>query len=179
MRSDELARRPADLFAAADEIKTGERALTQLEVATGEGSVFVVREGKTVIAATTGNNPTAGLVFYDLKSALRTVKPAAQAAATKKPAVAKKKTATAPKKKTAARKPPTRRSRMRRSIAALLGIIGGMLAGAAFIRRQAAHRERADLYFEDGSMLSLTNGSPGAERLLPLARDVIRKTRST
>jgi len=68
---------------------------------------------------------------------------------------------------------------MRRSIAALLGIIGGMLAGAAFIRRQAAHRERADLYFEDGSMLSLTSGSPGAERLLPLAREVIRTTRST
>jgi hypothetical protein len=68
---------------------------------------------------------------------------------------------------------------MRRSIAALLGVAGGMLAGAAFIRRQSAHRERADIYFEDGSMLSLTNGSPGADRLLPLARDIIRKTSST
>ena len=68
---------------------------------------------------------------------------------------------------------------MRRSAALLVGALGGMLAGAAFIRRQTAHRERADLYFEDGSMLSLTNGSPGADRLLPLARDVIRKTRST
>jgi hypothetical protein len=68
---------------------------------------------------------------------------------------------------------------MRRSIAALLGVVGGMLAGAAFIRRQSAHRERADLYYEDGSMLSLTNGSPVADRLLPLARDVIRKTRGT
>jgi hypothetical protein len=97
------------LLTAADEIKTGESALTQLEVATGEGSVFVVRSGKTVIAATTGNNPTAGLVFYDLKSALRTVKPAAKSPAAKKPAVAKKKTATAPKKKTAARKPPTKK----------------------------------------------------------------------
>jgi hypothetical protein len=63
---------------------------------------------------------------------------------------------------------------MRRSVAAILGILGGLLAGAAFIRRQAAQRDRADLYFEDGSMLSLTNGSPGAERLLPLAREVIR-----
>jgi hypothetical protein len=63
---------------------------------------------------------------------------------------------------------------MRRSVAAILGVLGGLLAGAAFIRRQAAQRERADLYFEDGSMLSLTNGSPGAERLLPLAREVIR-----
>ena len=67
---------------------------------------------------------------------------------------------------------------MRRSAAAALGIVGGMLAGAAFFRRQAAQRERADLYFEDGSMLSLTNGSPGAERLLPLAREIIRGARS-
>jgi hypothetical protein len=68
---------------------------------------------------------------------------------------------------------------MRRSAAAALGLVGGVLAGAAFIRRQSAQRERADLYYEDGSMLSLTNGSPGAERLLPLARDVLRKSRST
>jgi hypothetical protein len=67
---------------------------------------------------------------------------------------------------------------MRRSAALLLGALGGMLAGAAFIRRQTAHRERADLYFEDGSMLSLTNGAPGAERLLPLAREILRKTRA-
>ena len=67
---------------------------------------------------------------------------------------------------------------MRRSAAALLGVLGGLLVGAAFIRRQAVHRERADLYYEDGSMLSLTNGSPGAERLLPLAREILRQTRS-
>jgi hypothetical protein len=54
-----------------------------------------------------------------------------------------------------------------------------MLAGAALIRRQSANRERADLYFEDGSMLSLTNGSPGAERLVPLAREIIRSVRGT
>jgi predicted regulator of Ras-like GTPase activity (Roadblock/LC7/MglB family) len=103
-RADELAKAAGGLLAAADEIKPGEHALTQLEVATGEGSVFVVRAGKTVIAATTGSNPTAGLVFYDLKSAVRAVKPAA-----KKPAPARKKTATAAKKKTAARKPATRK----------------------------------------------------------------------
>jgi hypothetical protein len=67
---------------------------------------------------------------------------------------------------------------MRRSIAAALGVAGGMLAGAAFIRRKSAGRDRADLYFEDGSMLSLTNGSPGADRLLPLAREVIRNARA-
>jgi hypothetical protein len=68
---------------------------------------------------------------------------------------------------------------MRRSLAVLLGVLGGMLAGAAFLRRQAAQREHADLYFEDGSMLSLTNGSPGAERLLPLAREILGKARGT
>jgi predicted regulator of Ras-like GTPase activity (Roadblock/LC7/MglB family) len=108
-RADELARAAGGLLAAADEIKTGESALTQLEVATGEGSVFVVRAGEMVIAATTGSNPTAGLVFYDLKSALRTVKPAAKPAAAKKPAAPRKKTATAAKKKTAARKPAARK----------------------------------------------------------------------
>jgi hypothetical protein len=68
---------------------------------------------------------------------------------------------------------------MRRSAAAVLGVLGGMVAGAALIRRQTARRDRADLYFEDGSMLSLTNGSSGAERLLPLARRVIGEARGS
>lgn len=68
---------------------------------------------------------------------------------------------------------------MRRSVAAILGVAGGLLAGAAFIRRKGAQRDRADLYFEDGSMLSLTNGSPGADRLLPLAREIIGRSRGT
>ena len=110
-RADELAKAAAALVAAAEGVKTGESALTQLEVSTGEGSVFVVRDGKTYIAATTGGNPTAGLVFYDLKSALRSVKPAAKSApAKRKTATAvKKSTAASAKKKTAARKPATRK----------------------------------------------------------------------
>lgn len=110
-RADDLAKAAAALLAAAEGVKTGESVLTQLEVSTGEGSVFVVRDGKTSIAATTGGNPTAGLVFYDLKSALRSVKPAAKTPAKKKTATAAKKTSTAAaaKKKTAARKPATRK----------------------------------------------------------------------
>ena len=106
MRADELAQAASGLLAAADAVRTGESALTQLEVATGEGNVFVVRDGKTVIAATTGSKPTAGLVFYDLKSALRNVKPkpARKPAAPRRPTAAKK-TATAAKKKTASSKP--------------------------------------------------------------------------
>jgi len=110
-RADELAKAAAALVAAAEGVKTGESVLTQLEVSTGEGSVFVVCDGKTYIAATTGGNPTAGLVFYDLKSALRSVKPAAKSApAKRKTATAvKKSTAASAKKKTAARKPATRK----------------------------------------------------------------------
>jgi predicted regulator of Ras-like GTPase activity (Roadblock/LC7/MglB family) len=86
-----LARGASELLAAAEDIKTGDAPLTQLEVATGEGSVFVVRDGKTRIAATTGADPTVGLVFYDLKSALRSVKPAAKRKpAAKPPAPAKR-----------------------------------------------------------------------------------------
>ena len=59
---------------------------------------------------------------------------------------------------------------MRRSIAALLGSSAGCSRALRSSAARALSRERADLYFEDGSMLSLTNGSPGAERLLPLAR---------
>jgi predicted regulator of Ras-like GTPase activity (Roadblock/LC7/MglB family) len=47
--------------------------LTQLEAATPEGSVFVVRDGGRTIAATTSPEPTVGLVFYDLKSCLRSL----------------------------------------------------------------------------------------------------------
>lgn len=43
----------------------------QLEAATVDGSVFVVREGERTIVATTTPEPTVGLVFYDLKTCLR------------------------------------------------------------------------------------------------------------
>jgi predicted regulator of Ras-like GTPase activity (Roadblock/LC7/MglB family) len=52
-------------------VKATEGDITQLEAATAEGSLFVVREGDSLIAATTSSEPTAGLVFYDLKSCLR------------------------------------------------------------------------------------------------------------
>jgi hypothetical protein len=45
----------------------------QLEAATVQGSVFVVRDSGRLIAATTTPEPTVGLVFYDLKTCLRSV----------------------------------------------------------------------------------------------------------
>jgi predicted regulator of Ras-like GTPase activity (Roadblock/LC7/MglB family) len=109
---ESFAQTAADLLAAAEELKTGDSALTQLEIATGVGSVFVVREGKTTIAATTAPAPTVGLVFYDLKSALRSVKPKPKprprAHPAPKPKPARKKTEGAKKsgaKKSAAPRP--------------------------------------------------------------------------
>jgi predicted regulator of Ras-like GTPase activity (Roadblock/LC7/MglB family) len=71
---EEAATRLADggrrLLAAADELRPD---VAQLEAATTDGSVFVVRDGDRVIAATTTPEPTVGLVFYDLKTCLRSI----------------------------------------------------------------------------------------------------------
>jgi predicted regulator of Ras-like GTPase activity (Roadblock/LC7/MglB family) len=72
-RSTELVRRAGELLAAAEALGTSEGELTQLEASTLGGSVFVVRDGARRIVATTGTEPTVGLVFYDLKSCLRGV----------------------------------------------------------------------------------------------------------
>ncbi|HEY8235206.1 MAG TPA: roadblock/LC7 domain-containing protein [Gaiellaceae bacterium] len=68
----------------------------QLEVALQGGSVFVVRDGDRLIAATTQPEPTVGLVFYDLKSCLRDLDtpaaPKKRAAPRRKPASRAKKT---------------------------------------------------------------------------------------
>jgi predicted regulator of Ras-like GTPase activity (Roadblock/LC7/MglB family) len=65
-----------------DEARAVREDMAQLEVATLAGSVFVVRDGERMIAATTTPEPTVGLVFYDLKTCLRSVeepkKPAAR-----------------------------------------------------------------------------------------------------
>ena len=49
----------------------GERTLVQLEAATSGGSLFVVTDDERIVAAVTKPEPTAGLVFFDLKSCLR------------------------------------------------------------------------------------------------------------
>ncbi|HZQ89618.1 MAG TPA: hypothetical protein VFA42_06395 [Gaiellaceae bacterium] len=65
-----LARAAGELLDRAAEVSAG-GAVTQVEASTPSGSVFVVRDGARRIAATTVPDPTTGLVFYDLKSALR------------------------------------------------------------------------------------------------------------
>jgi hypothetical protein len=68
---------------------------------------------------------------------------------------------------------------MARRLLALGGLAGFALALASFIRRGSARRrERVDVYYDDGSMVSLPDGSPESERLLALGRDALRAARA-
>jgi predicted regulator of Ras-like GTPase activity (Roadblock/LC7/MglB family) len=72
-RAKSVAQTVQELLAAADRVGDG-RPVAQLEVATTEGGVFLVRDGDLAIAATTRPEPAAGLVFYDLKACLRSIR---------------------------------------------------------------------------------------------------------
>src|SRR5256884_6858566 len=73
-RAKDVAEEAEALLTEAEQRRDagGEAAeFAQLEVALQGGTVFVVRDGDRLIAATTQPEPTVGLVFYDLKSCLR------------------------------------------------------------------------------------------------------------
>jgi hypothetical protein len=58
-------------------------------------------------------------------------------------------------------------------------LAAGSAAGTVLYRRRAARRrERAELYFGDGSMVSLTEGSTQADPLVALARELLATARS-
>jgi hypothetical protein len=63
----------------------------------------------------------------------------------------------------------------------LLGLVGfgtGLAAGSVLYRRTTGRRrDRVDVYFGDGSMVSFVEGSPEAEKLLSVARDVLAAVR--
>ncbi len=163
---EEEARRLADgarrLLAAAEELRPG---VAQLEVATTAGSVFVVREGERLIAATTTPEPTVGLVFYDLKTCIRSIDEP-------KPR---------PKPRRKAAKPASAadgRAMPRRKVVTGFLLAAGSLAGSVLVRRRASRRvERVDLYGADGSMQSFPEGTAEAARLLPLAHELLASGR--
>jgi hypothetical protein len=58
-------------------------------------------------------------------------------------------------------------------------LAAGSAAGTVLYRRRAARRrERVELYFADGSMVSLTEGPGDAERLLGHAHELLATARS-
>ncbi len=68
-----LGRLAADIVEHADQVRRdlGREGVAQLQAATAEGSLFIVLDGDLMALATTAPDPTAGLVFYDLKTLLR------------------------------------------------------------------------------------------------------------
>jgi predicted regulator of Ras-like GTPase activity (Roadblock/LC7/MglB family) len=67
-RAEAMAREARELLAAA---AGAAGTPSQVEVSFNEGCVFVVTDGERLVVAVTGRDPTAGLVFYDLKTCLR------------------------------------------------------------------------------------------------------------
>ena len=58
-------------------------------------------------------------------------------------------------------------------------LAAGSAVGAILFRRRAARRrDRAEVYLADGSLVSLVEGQPGAERMLLHAREVLTTART-
>jgi predicted regulator of Ras-like GTPase activity (Roadblock/LC7/MglB family) len=72
-RGEQLARVAAELLSVAADVRAGGPEVTRVEVSLPGGSVFVVKEGSRTAVATTVPQPTAGLVTYDLRTALRRI----------------------------------------------------------------------------------------------------------
>jgi hypothetical protein len=65
-----------------------------------------------------------------------------------------------------------------RGLTAFLVAVGTLVGAIVYRRRFARREERVDVYYEDGSMVSVGEGSAVFDRLLPLARDVLDAARS-
>src|SRR5947209_14841828 len=70
-RAERLAKASLELLREGDRLGQEGHQVAQLDASTQGGSLFVVRDGQRLIAATTKTEPTVGLVFYDLKTCLR------------------------------------------------------------------------------------------------------------
>jgi hypothetical protein len=67
---------------------------------------------------------------------------------------------------------------LKRKALTLFGFATGLFAGSVAFRRSfGRRRDRVDVYFDDGSMVSFAEGSAEAESLLPVARTVLAAAR--
>ncbi|HEY3544212.1 MAG TPA: hypothetical protein VGK79_16880 [Gaiellaceae bacterium] len=67
---------------------------------------------------------------------------------------------------------------MKRRLLGLLGFATGILAGTVVLRRRfRTQRDRVEVYFDDGAMISYVDGAPEAATLLDAARDALRAVR--
>ena len=143
-RGEELARIAAELLAAAADVRPG-GDIARIEVGLEGGSVFVVTDGGRSAVARTVPQPTAGLVVYDLRTALNRLE--------EEPV-----------------KPPRKRKRRaadgRKLLA--LAVIGGIVYW--FLNRGGSDGvQSATIGYADGSAVSLELGTPGLDRLVQIA----------
>jgi len=69
--------------------------------------------------------------------------------------------------------------RLLRKLLGFFALVGVAFAAIVVYRRRfAVRKERVDLYYEDGSLVSLEEGSAGAERLLAHAHDAVASARA-
>jgi predicted regulator of Ras-like GTPase activity (Roadblock/LC7/MglB family) len=83
--SASLAASTLELVAAAADLGGDGREATRVEVELDEGAIFVVREGEHTIAATTGPDPTSGLVVYDLRTCAQAITSGSKKRSARKP----------------------------------------------------------------------------------------------
>lgn len=68
---------------------------------------------------------------------------------------------------------------MKRRFAAALVAVGSVVGAAALWRRRSgAGKDRVDVYYADGSMVSFPEGSEEAGALFPIARRILAQARS-
>jgi len=70
--ASEAAQTASAMLAYVDSLRTGASA-ERIEAVTEAGNVYAVREGERAVVAVTGPEAVAGLVFHDLRAALRKV----------------------------------------------------------------------------------------------------------
>ena len=123
-----------------------------------EGSVFAVRdEARMIVRRRPPPDPTVGLIFYDLKTCLRNIARGAREAARREPAAAAEGGTTDGEGVRSA------------AFAVAIGSVRRLRAPAP--PPAAAASTRVDLYFDDGSMLSLRRGrARGRSAILPARR---------
>ena len=67
---------------------------------------------------------------------------------------------------------------MKRRLAAIVVALGSRVGAAALWRRRSGSKDRVDVYFADGSMVSFAEGSEEASRLFPITRRILAQARS-
>jgi hypothetical protein len=68
--------------------------------------------------------------------------------------------------------------RTRSFLTGLVLAIGSVIGTLLYRRRAARRSERVELYFADGSMVSLAQGSADADRLLRHAHEILAAART-